>query len=300
MLADFVNFTHNGTGGSGTLTLAAVSGWPQPSDAFGTSGTRLVDYEIGEYTDGTFATPVRFERGIGSLVLSTGVLTRSLVLSTWTSGGSYNAATATALTFGNTAANIRGTLGANTLTQTPALPSTPNSNDTFACINKKCQWNSGGATLTLVTGTRYYMPVEINWGKPITSVGLNCTSIAVTGSVRMGLYDWGTNGLPGNLITEFTSATQFSVATATGYKTVTPAAPIFIPPGHYYVCIQASAAVVLQTLQHYGQSGAGSSGSRDIVYFSFASTYAALPTVADSSLTTVTLSAANQIGAFLK
>lgn len=301
MFNDAINATHNGTGGSGTLTLAAVTGWPQPTSWMGTSGTRIVYYEIVEYTDSTLSVLSLYERGVGSLVLSTNVLTRTAIRCTW-NGTTYNDANPTALTFGNTAANVRVLLTSSAVTQAPALPGiNAATGDTYALFNTRQQLDSNGATLNLTTGTKYYIPCEHRFGKPLTTFAVNATSIATTGSVRVGIYDMGSDGLPANLISEITSGSQFGINTATGLKSVTPATPLFLPPGFYFAMFQADAAVQLQTIRHYGQGGAGSSlASRDCVYLTKTGTYGALPTVADTGLTMVTLSSGNQLGLYIK
>jgi hypothetical protein len=283
MYADAIRCTSS-TGGSSTVTLSSVTGFPQPSDVFGTSGTRLVNYTISEYTDSTFSTLSKFERGVGSLVLSTGVLTRSVIGATWTSGGSYNVANPTALSFGSTAANIQILLTATANTQRPAQPSIQNAfGDTrWQPINTRCQADSNAGALTLTNGTEYLIPIEFSFARPITSIGVEVTT-AAAGSARVALYEWDTDGLGGNLITEFTSAAQIDLSTTTGVKSVTPASPIWIPPGWYYVWVQANVGAALRIYVGAGSSGAGIHGARDIQYFTKSGTYGAAPSVASKT-----------------
>lgn len=291
MFADFIRCTHNGTGGSGTLTLAAITGWPQVTSAFGSSGTRLVSYVINEYTDSTKAVLAKSEAGRGSIVLSTNVLTRSVVRSTW-GGTTYNAANPTALSFGNTAANIDIILTDASYGQCPNVPAIRGSN--WELFDTRSQYDTNISTFTMVAGTKYYTPCEFRFGKAITAIAIEATSIATTGNIRMGVYDWGTDGLPANLLTEFTSSSQIGVNTSTGIKSVTLGTPYYLPPGWYFLMMQGDAAMQIRTVRHYAQSGMGGTVGRDTIEGSKTGTYGALPSTADTSLTMQTLSGGNK------
>lgn len=289
MIADAIRCTHNGTGGSGTITLAATTGYPQPSDVWGASGTKLVAYEICEYTDSTFATLSKYESGIGSLVLSTSVLTRTRPDVTWTSGGTYNMVTAAALTFGNTAANFQIMCGASARTSKMALPSTfsvtSSSSDVWQPFNTRQTYDSSLSTYAVVNGQHDYIPIEFIYGKPITQVAVEVTTATASTNLRMSLYEWDpATGGPGNLIVEFTSAAQIAT-TATGFRSVTMGSAVSIPPGFYYIMIQAdNSTVALRTCTTHGHtllSTAG--GGRDTVQWGKASTYAAAPATGDTT-----------------
>lgn len=303
MIADAVRCTHNGTGGAGTLTLASVTGYPQPTDVWGTSGTRFIEYEICEYTDSTFATLSKYERGIGSLVLSTNVLTRTQILATWTSGGSYNQINATALTFGNTAANIQILTGASTATQKMALPSTfsvtSSNSDGWQPFNTRMTYDTNVGTYTVTNGQREYIPVEFVYGRPISQVAVDVTSASASTNLRMSLYEMDVStGGPANLITEFTSATQITT-TSTGYRSVTMGSPVSIPPGFYYIMVQAdNSTVILRTCTVHGNQmlSTSSGGARDILQWFKSATYGAAPSTGDTSASGVrTRSAGNPI-----
>lgn len=301
MLGDSIRCTHNGTGGTGTLTLASVSGWPQPTDVFGTSGTMLGWYEITEYTDNTLTVEKNYERGVGSLVLSTNVLTRSSIKVTW-NGTTWNATTPTALNFGATAANIVVTFTASSGTQRPAIPfnSTSGSVATpYQSFNTRQQFDSSTGGVVLTNGTKYYVPIEFNWDGPITTVALQVTTFQAASHCRLGLYDWDTDGFAGNLLTEFTSATQFDCSTANGIKTVTMAAKFWRPPGPYVLCFQAdNSSLAISGAVVAGATGFAIGSSRDNVYATHTGTYGALPAVADKSgLTYVSRSTGNPLWA---
>ena len=294
MYADAVNCTHNGTGGSGTITLASVSGWPQPTDVFGTSGTMFVMYSIAEYTDSTLVTLSKYESGYGSLVLSTNVLTRTTVLKTWTSGGSYARTGASALTFGNTAANVRITLGASVHNVRGGLLKACNDGDNYTLFNPAQLRDSTIGSVAPVNGTMYYWSFEHVFAGIITTVAIEVATGESGKECRIGVYDVDTaDGLPENLITEFTSATQISLTTGSAFASVTMGTPFHLPPGRYWMALQTNATgtgTIRQctTATHSFMSG---SGQRDTVYFTKASTYGALPAAALTSLTRVTKSA---------
>lgn len=288
MFADAIRCTHNGTGGSGTITLAAVTGWPQPSSVFGTSGTRIVYYEICEYTDTTFATLSNYERGIGSLVLSTGVLTRNPV-ATW-NGSAYTSTGATALTIGNTAANVQILLSANTVTQAPALPTVQSTiaGSGWSPFNNRQTADSSASTITISANTNYYIPVEFRFGKSLTAVAIEVTTLAASTSARLALYDWGTDGLPQNPIVEFTSGSQFD-CTSTGVKSVT--GNWFVPPGWYFLMLQANGGPAIRSYSLHGNTGLGENSTRDCIYYTKGGTYGTIPTTGDkTAASTVTRS----------
>lgn len=288
MFADALRCTHNGTGGSSTITLASVTGFPQFTSAFGTSGTLFVDYQIAEYTDATFSTLKNYEAGIGSLVLSTNVLTRTLPNVTY-NGTTYNMVNPTALTFGNTAANFIITFGGASDTQKRGLSSTFNvtsaGSDIWQPFNTRVTYDSNNSTFTLTNGNLLFIPVEYIYTKPITQVAVDVTTLAASSNLRMGIYDTDTaTGGPVNLITEFTSGGAIAT-TATGFRAVTMASPFWTPPGFYWLCLQAdNSTAVLRRLSHFGHSLLSSNGGqRDLLMFDKGGTYGALPAVAPTS-----------------
>lgn len=290
MFADAINCTHNGTGGSGTITLAGRTGYPQPSNVWGTSLTKYVNYSIAEYTDSTFATLSKYERGVGSLVLSTNVLTRTIPRVTWTSGGSYNASSATALTFGNTAANIIITLTATANSLAPGIGASIGFGLTYHNLHTRQVVKSGASTIGLSNGTALFFKIQYESDIPITTAAVYVSTFA-TGSLRLGIYDCNpTTDYPGNLISELTSSTQIDTGTSNGAKSVTPSSPLWLPNGWYWVCLLANAGPSIWTVEVAGYAGMNSSsGTREYTYNTKAITYGALsatgPTSFDSAFT---------------
>lgn len=295
MFGDAIRCTSS-TGGSSTLTLNSVTGWPQPTDVFGASGTMLVEYQISEYTDSTLSVLSKFESGRGSLVLSTNVLTRSVPKVTWTSGGSYNKITASALTFGSTAANIMIVLSANARTQMGELPIVQSSSGSgfsgnslgMQSFNTRQQMNSNNGTKVLTNGDRIWVPSQLTGGL-ITSVGVKVTTLHAGGLLRLGLYDWDTDGLAGNLLQEFTSATQIDL-TATGLRSVTAASKMYPVPGWYWYCLQSNDSTAAITVADVnGASGMGmSTGERENMYYTKSATFGALPATGDKTASSIT------------
>src|SRR5688500_4190733 len=107
MFANWVRMTSS-TGGTGALTLAAVTGWPRWQDVWGSTGSRYASYVIQEWAGADHSgPPTKAEAGLGTINLATGVLTRTKPTSTWNSAGpTYDGTSPTAISFGTTAANI--------------------------------------------------------------------------------------------------------------------------------------------------------------------------------------------------
>lgn len=80
---------------------------------------------------------------------------------------------------------------------------------------------AGGSTSSFPTNFEVTWPAIYSNDFTIDQVAIQVTTAVAAASFRVGIYDSsGTGGLPGNLITEFTSTTQFDAST-TGIKAVT-------------------------------------------------------------------------------
>lgn len=311
MFADWIKCTHNGTGGSSTLTLVAQTGFPGPSDIWGAAGSVMVYYTIDEYTDSTKAALKQAETGLGSLNLSTGVLTRSVPWRTWVSGSGFVASSASAISFGATAANIDILLTANASMLAPPVPAINAISDGWLPIDATAQVDTGFVHgYDPIAGTRYYAPIRLGYGKPITSIGVYTTSANPVGGIRIGLYDWGSNGLANHLLYEFldSSGAPLQLAAASGYQSFTPANVPFVPPGWYWLCVQPQAAATLYQIVSYCNDNCGHSaysGRKFVNYFKAATyptaTGTQLPSVADSTSLTLSLqSNGNTYAVFIK
>lgn len=300
-MKDGIRCTHNGTGGSSTLTLARINGWRMPQDMLGSSGVVTDFYSIVEGTDSTFAQINQYERGYGSLDLSTGILTRSLVRDTGINTSGLGTITSndknpSALTFTNTAANIRIGFGGNVDTMMGALPGVQNAGGSgfsgttlgFRSFNTRHMWDSNNFSFTLTAGDKLWVPFEYRGGL-ITKVGVYCATLHAGAALRMAMYNWDTDFLMGGLIEEFTSSSQIAL-TATGLASITAASPANPSPGPYWMCLQSNdstAAIVKCT--HVGESWAGiSTGQRDVMYYTKSGTYGALPSTGDKTASSPT------------
>jgi hypothetical protein len=253
----------------------------------GSSGTAFGWYTIAEYTDNTKATLSKFERGIGSIALSTGVLTRSRVDVTWTSGGSYVRGGATALTFGNTAANIDILFGDSGASVTAHLPGLLDfaSVDIWQPLNSLQVYSSAVSTWSMNAGDRLWVPTFYRHNKPISQVAVKTATGQPASNMRVGIYDCDPiHGGAGNILTEFTSGSQIATTVNSSYRSVTLGTPFRLIPGWYWTCLQGDTnAVTIDRLDVPSNPGASHFSQRDLMFFVKNATYGALPATGDAS-----------------
>lgn len=254
--ADFVEETTTsiaGTLGNGAVTLTQITGMPRFSTVFGT-GTRLVDYVI-EDTVG-----LKFEKGYGSV--ASNVLTRSTVHATW-DGTTWNDTSATALQFGSTptSGNIRIRMAPTADAFIGAMPAIQTGlGDAYK------GWQFSGHLITnstpanstaLGTANEYYIAYELLTRGKVDGFAIEVTTAGTGGNgIKAGLYEVGTNGLPGPCITRFNAIALGS----TGFKTdTTPgtwagnAGPLRLTPGWFYIGIMTNDSAV--TINKYAGGG---------------------------------------------
>lgn len=277
------------TGGTGALTLAAVTGRVTFAMVLGSSGSRIVAYEIIEWSDSTFSAITRAEGGYGSIALATGILTRSKVLWTWDQTNGFLYAAPGALTFGT--ANVRvfvGTMAERQLMVTPLVAVTGTQVGTLG--GQPGNQGSGDSTFALVNGQEVYVPYLLEHAGQTDQAGVNVTTGA-TASLKLGIYELGTDGLPGRRLVDL-SAAPLNLAT-TGDKTVAMSA--YLPPGWYYVGLLASGAATLVGTATAYPSPAGTVTGTAILCLTRTGSYATgLPADATSiSLTANTTAAPN-------
>lgn len=242
MNADFIEATHNGTGGTGTLTLVGVTGSPN-FDAF-FAGTRLVSYVVNEYTDSTFATLSKSEAGVGSLVTSTLVLTRTQIERSWDGTNLYpnfSAGTApSAVSFGNTAANVRIFIGPLAAAFQPAWPhfcvASGGAVNNNIGVSQTNAWQNNNTTITLTSNAIIYFPVTLpnRQLRQITTASVRVVSTVADAAsfFKAALYEIASNGLPGKRLCDFGKlGTDLQTAATLSATLGTP-----IPnPGAFYV-----------------------------------------------------------------
>ena len=213
--------------GTGTLTLTSVSGWPSYDDVFGTSGTRFVDYTILD------SSGVPIEGGVGSIALSTMVLTRTYPAWTW-NGTTYDATDPSALSLASGTKTVICSAWTG-LGLVPFVPSTLGDNKGHGVSGV----HAGLGGFSLTNQRKFSVPVKIEMLRPITYATMRVTTgyTGGTSSLNVGLYEIGSNGLPGVRLADFGN-----LGSLTANTTVTSAAlgtPIWLPPGFYMLDILA-------------------------------------------------------------
>lgn len=256
MVGDFIEMT-TATGGTGALTLSAVTGSPGYADLFGASGTRFVEYAIDEFTDATRSQLAQSEAGIGALTLSTLSLARSKIEATW-NGTTYVTASPSAITFGTTAANIRVVCAPLAGLPAFAVPWMQGAVGDAIGVSSFHHFNATG-TMAVVANTEYYVPF-LHCGTPdVVQASIVVTTAVGSTNCKAAMYELGTDGQPAVKLFDIASGTPLSTGT-TGNKSATIAA--YLPPGWYYFGLIFSGAPTLRApTQMWSTPGGTSSGS---------------------------------------
>jgi hypothetical protein len=256
MRGDGILQTHNGTGGTGTLTLAAVTGWPSFALVF--AQDRFVDYEINEYTDATWSVLSKRETGIGTYTHSGTTLARTFVINTW-DGSTYlpvagSGTAPTAISFGNTAANVRivcSPSSGNAVT-TPAMVSQGVSgvSDALGFAPLNLLPSSTSLTTAMSLGYSIYSPIYLANRGPISQATSRLVTPNTTGAtpskLYVAIYEVNSSGMPGKRLIDFNGTgggpvvTDLSAA-AGNYSSSALTTPIYLPPGWYYQGVVAVA-----------------------------------------------------------
>jgi hypothetical protein len=209
------------TGGTGNLTLAAVTGYPKVSDAF-PIGLPL-SYVLLD-SGGLF-----LEAGIGYLVDSV-TLVRAKVCTTFVAGV-YNATNPTPVTLAGTT-TVDVSPHASTLES--MLPTVDKVSASVARYIQSAGRNMNQTTVGLSTLRVYYIPFLLKAASPVISLMLSVGTAAVAGSTaRLGIYAMTESGYPGQLLA---TTGALDVAT-TGQKVGTLATPLSLPPGWYVLAV---------------------------------------------------------------
>lgn len=223
-----------GTSGDGAVTLTAITNVPRFSTVFGTQAT-TVRYVIEDTAN------KKFETGIGSV--SSNVLTRTRPQVTW-DGTTYDDSTPSPIQFGSTptSGNIKIRMAATAEAQAPVISAR---NSSIAGdgewrdypITNGSVWDSNGGGELLTADREYYSCYRLDQAGALSGIKFEVTTSVASSNMKTALYALGSNGLPGAKIVDFnvlaTATTGFKVDTATG--TWTPAGPIWLPAGWYYV-----------------------------------------------------------------
>ncbi len=252
--ADYIEETTTsiaGTNGNGAVTLTQITGLPRFSHAFGT-GTRMVEYVIEDRI------ALKFEKGLGTV--TSNVLTRVTPNVTW-DGTTWDDTAPAPYAFGSTptTGNVRirmaptsdaavraphaiyaGTSGGNSLTS-GGLAYFPSFHIPIAPLQ---------TGMTVGTTLEYYFCFHNIVRGRCAGMGTSIQTGGAGGAaLKMGIYELGSDGLPGPCITRSASIT----ATGTGVVVdATPGSwsvntgPLRLNVGWYYIgLIGNDAAIVL-------------------------------------------------------
>lgn len=245
--ANFVEETTTsiaGTSGNGAVTLTAIASTPRFSTVFGTGAT-TIRYVI-EDTVGK-----KFETGIGSV--ASNVLTRSRPQVTW-DGTTYDDSAPSPIAFGSTptSGDIKIRLSQTAENSLNALPGI---NLTIAGGDPDWQfyrpsannWINSLTGRTLVANREYYHAYRLDHAGLLSGVQFQVTTLVAASNMKLALYGVGTNGFPSNKLLDFntadTSTTGLKTDAATG--TWSPAGPIWLTPGWYYIGYIPSHAIAI-------------------------------------------------------
>jgi len=224
MLGNWIRQTTTTTG-TGNLTLAAVTGFPQFTDQFST--TEYFYYAILNDSDGT---PI--ESGIGHLSSST-VLVRDKVLATYVSGTySDNDPSAVSL-----AAGTKRVICA--MEQGGAQPVAPNINSvTSYRLLYPTGWIVGGSapSAAVIADIVYYVPILIACPRTLDAIQFRVSSVGAGSSVIVGIYNSTLDGKPNSRIDQSAS---IATHTAAGVK-VGALTKRRYKPGLYFLALSAT------------------------------------------------------------
>lgn len=234
-------------GSPDTFTLSDVAGAPNLNDVFGGSGTRYVEYCAIQFTDSTRAEMSKAQWGIGVIDLSTMVLTQQTILGTWDAGGpTYDDTSPAELTF---------TAGATTTRLYCAPQAAHGGAWCLPYVGTDLGDNIGAlpANQGLLTGTTpsntltldtvYYLPMVLNFMFPISQATVRITTnrlSATTSQLEVAIYEIKSDGKPGKQLAYGINTGNNCLATNAVNVTVTFNAPVFLPPGMYYVALRGS------------------------------------------------------------
>lgn len=227
-------------GSPDTFTLGDVTGSPNFDDILGASGTRVVRYTAIEYTSSTRATISKIQSGIGSLDLSTMILTQTLIQETW-NGTAYDNTAPAELTFtaGTDTTRVFCTPLVQDFMRTP--PGTCNISGALGATTDYgiFPMNGGQSTGTVSTMTADVESWKaILWGGQNQIDQISIRSGTTGGNMKSAWYEMQTDGLPGLLLKDFGI-----MSIATNANNVLAVSGFHPPPGWYWQATVFDAAV---------------------------------------------------------
>jgi hypothetical protein len=211
------------TTGTGPLTLTAVSGWPSYASAFGSTGTRMVDYVVQT------AAGLPIEGGVGELALSTLILTRARVQWTW-DGTTYDNTAPSALSL---ASGTHQVICGPTVETGGVYASSTTPGDNLGVMTGTFA-GTGTTTLNLANQRCLFFWAPIISAGQVSKVSLRIVTgyTGGTSSLKVGLYDIDEAGKPFNLLADF--GNLGALTSSTNMTSAALGTPISVPPGDMY------------------------------------------------------------------
>lgn len=202
------------------MTLAAVANLPTWADVFGTSGSRLVEYEIDDGAG-------HYECGYGTINLATSTLSRDYPTATFDSSAApkYNGSNPVRLASFGAAVTVR------CAPQAASVGGHENFSAGVGLGNGYLQAQTNVANSTTLQGWRNFMAFLWTGSRPIKAASINVRTAGTSGKLRVGLMEIGASGKL-TLLREFTENSQFDL-TLSGPQTLSDFAPLWVPPGPY-------------------------------------------------------------------
>jgi hypothetical protein len=268
------------TSGTGTVTLSAVTGSPRFADVFSTGV--IVPYAINDGNN--------WEWGYGT-VSASNTLARSVILATYVSG-TFSRSAPSAITLSGGSSSVYCALLQESVQENmPALSSAAG----VKGIHGGPIGVAVSGTIAITANRLYIVPISLQGYAGVCTgfrLWVNSAGAAST-TIRLGLYQIGTDGYPGKLLV----STSTQAVDATGYFSVAASANTWISSGNYFLGIVSDGAPTIAangaaaSINSLGiNSGSGGSAISGLYK---AYTYAALPDPAGASGWTVVATTSN-------
>jgi hypothetical protein len=257
--ANFVEETTTsiaGTSGNGAVTLTALANTPRFSTVFGT-GTGLASAHLVRYVIEDTVNK-KYETGLGSIDVSTNVLTRTRPQVTW-NGTTYNDNAPSALAFGSTpnSGDIRIRCAMTAEHMAVSMPASPTSVGNFG----DTWWNyplsahfgnfrtDDTSAYGYASGLEVYAYYKQETAGRLTGLQFEVTSVTGTVNQDLALYALDANGLPSAKLIAFgvQAISTTGVKTLTSTASWTPAGSLWLNPDWYAVGFLADGNISFKT-----------------------------------------------------
>lgn len=226
MLANRVEETTATTGTGSFTTAGAATGSQTFNNAFGTNN-RFTYWAVND-------TDEEWETGVGYLSAST-----TLVRETITDN---SAGGLTAINFTTAPTLFVGT-SSTSFTAAPNRIADDLGGSHVKWVQSANMDGNGLATSSMVADNIYYTEFILEYGGEFTGIAQYISSAGAAGTeILLGIYDQGSDGRPGNLISENGITID---AASTGEKTSSFSANLKLPPGRYYAAVVFESAAIV-------------------------------------------------------